>query len=239
MLRNPNHPPSAVFAPRPDGSFTRFNALTGAPMPASAADAHGLHDRDGKLHFGEMPPYEALDAAPSLFDRGASDPRPPARDQGPGGMLHPHQLQAARDLHDFAKDRLSPDDHRQFADLLLAYLHHLAGGAAGEGEDQPLGGGMEISETHENPHQRPHSMTTDSARALRDREAFAKDWPQIAAIGRDTYGLPCPMRPKLPVHDQRLALDARERAGGGSLAEESDPTLRDAIAGAHRIGRAY
>ena len=161
MLRNPNHPPSAVFAPRPDGSFTRFNALTGAPMPATPPTRTGCMTATESCISARC--RRTRRSTPRRrFSTVARQTRGRRRAIKAQVMLHPHQeLQAARDLHDFAKDRLfarrSPPVRRSAS----RHCHHLAGGAAGEGEDQPLGGGMEISETHENPHQRPHSMTTE------------------------------------------------------------------------------
>jgi hypothetical protein len=66
MLRNPNNPENAVFAPRPDGGFTRFNADTGRPWNAGPGDQHGLFDRNGALHFGKLPSTMALDSATGL-----------------------------------------------------------------------------------------------------------------------------------------------------------------------------
>lgn len=96
----------------------------------------------------------------------------------------------------FLRDKLNPDDHAAFVDL----LHQLCGG---EGEDQMTGGPAPFNGAPERgggkvrlPGQPgPDGMirdlppAMDSARALRAREEFARDWPQVAKIPVDTMGI--------------------------------------------------
>lgn len=235
MLQNRNHGEHAVFVPTRGGNFARYNSETGQPWPVGPGDAHGLHDRDGRMHYGPLPAGMALDAMPSLWDK-TSD----ARDQGNGGgALGASQLKAARDLHGFMKTRLSPEDHGQFSDLMLQYLHRLAGGEANaEGEDQTTGSGPPAfpggptpgGVIGADPHERPR-MASDSALA------FDAEFPNVRRLAQsdDHYGVQAE-----PTRKQRqavaLALDA---ASGGRQPEETNPDLRDALASVARIGRCY
>ncbi len=236
---------NAVFIPTSGGNFARFNALSGRPMPAGPQDSHGLFDAGGgRIGYGELPAGMANDAAPTF------QPAPPSRPTsaagtGAGMTLGASQLKAARDLHDFAKSRLSPEDHGLFSNLLLQYLHRCAGGEAdaqGEGDDQNAGGGPPAfpggpspgGVIGADPHERPH-MAADSAQALRARQEFERDFPEAAKISIDTMGIQAePTRKRR--RDVALALDA---ASAGRQPEETNADLRDAIAGAARIGRAY
>jgi hypothetical protein len=62
-LENRNHG-NAVFIPTVGGNFKRFHAMSGTPMPAGPQDAHGLFDAGGgNIGFGKLPAAMALDAA--------------------------------------------------------------------------------------------------------------------------------------------------------------------------------
>ncbi len=145
MLKNPNNAANAVFVPTTNGAFARYNALTGAPMPAAAADEFGLFDRDGKMHFGRLPASMATDAMPNLFDRGASDPRPPtsgavmgSRDQGAGGTISREQAAAIHDAcHHAGCDEVTME---HLGKALSAIV-----GPAAPAKDQNGGGGQKIS----------------------------------------------------------------------------------------------
>jgi hypothetical protein len=121
MLKNPNNGPNAVFVPRPDGSFRRFDGTTGRPMDHQKNGApNGLYDQNGKLFFGAMPPDLVCDAMPSLWDKTA-DPKPPgSRDQDTGGSQKISRSSAQK-AWAFAKDRLSPED----LEKLIEYLNGL------------------------------------------------------------------------------------------------------------------
>lgn len=73
MLKNPNHPEGALFAPMANGSFRRYSGLTGKPLDFHPdREAGGLFDLNGQLAFGQMPRGEAHDAMPELWDKSAT-----------------------------------------------------------------------------------------------------------------------------------------------------------------------
>jgi hypothetical protein len=123
------------------------------------------------------------------------------------------------------KDKLNPEDLNKFVEMLRAMVDPDADeGQQGQTGDQPPpfkgmpkpGGGL----------------VGDAARS------FDAEFPGVRrlAASDDHYGVPCPMRPKGSVHQQRLALDARERADGASGYLGGDKELDESV---RRIGRCY
>jgi hypothetical protein len=142
MLKNPNIGPNAVFVPTRNGAFRRFNAATGKPMDAGPGDAHGLFDRDGKIHFGELPAAMAQDQMPDFrpdapAKAAAVGARREQMDQSDDGPL---TKEHAAQLSDLAfKAGASEDDLRTFQRVLA----QLCGGGddptSGAATDQKSG----------------------------------------------------------------------------------------------------
>ncbi|MGA3064665.1 MAG: hypothetical protein ABSD90_15840 [Methylocystis sp.] len=79
MLQNRNHPECAVFVPTGDqGLFRRYNGLTGTPVDAGPADAHGLFDQGGRMYAGRLPAEMALDAMPPGLNPSSAFARQPS-----------------------------------------------------------------------------------------------------------------------------------------------------------------
>jgi hypothetical protein len=219
MLRNPNHPPSAVFVPRPDGSFRRFNATSGKPMDHQKTGApNGLFDQNGKLYFGKMPPDMACDAMPSPATTGhgpeSPDPEFAYAKHAKGGMLDPSLANAggqkisvdkANRIWALAKDKISPAELDQLVEMLRPLVDPNLEDEGEQAQDQP-------PDFVGKP--RPGgTMATDSALA-----SFNAEYPEISRISRDTYGMPVPKSRYLKAATAaRLALD--ERTGGESALE--------------------
>lgn len=109
---------------------------------------------------------------------------------GGGGITAKQAVQAIR----FLRGKLSPQDHEDFVDLLEKLLD---GGGEGEGQDEPT--------------RLPAPVNGDE----KARAAFNAAWPEVAAIGRDTTGMPVP--PSREQRQARLALDGAQRANGSSF----------------------
>ena len=248
MLQNRAHGENAVFVPKADGSgFDRFHALSGRVMPVGPQDSHGLFSEDGRMYHGSLPREMALDSAEGLRPNSAGyqgpsstsafQPAPQLRptsasrmgesaDQGNGGG-GPQKISraAAHAIWSLAKDKISAAE----LDQLTAMLRSMVDPSL---PDE----GMEISDTHPNPHQRPH-MAADAA--LRDaRREYGLD-----RIGHcPPYGESVPKSKylreaeRLRRDNPSLALDART---GGAGAEETNADLREALANMAKIGRAY
>jgi hypothetical protein len=232
MLKNPNNGPNAVFVPRPDGSFRRFDATTGRPMDHQKNGApNGLYDQNGKLFFGAMPPDLACDAMPSLWDKTA-DPKPPgSRDQDTGGSQKISRSSAQK-AWAFAKDRLSPED----LEKLIEYLNGLVDpDLPDDAEDEsgpvqfagvPKPGGSMVSS--DPSHQPDPAYAADAA--LR----FDAEFPGVRRLANsDThYGEPVP--PTRKDRQARLALDSASRgqeSASDAFAREWPEIMK--------IGRAY
>lgn len=147
-LENRNNAPNAVFVPTSGGLFRRFNSMTGRPMDAGPADAHGLFDRDGKMAYGRLPGGMALDAAPTF--QPAPDPKPPtsgavagSRDQGAGGTITREQAAA---IHDMAHHAGCDETTMDGLGRALAAITGTAPAAKDQnGGNGGAGGGQKIS----------------------------------------------------------------------------------------------
>jgi hypothetical protein len=250
MLTNPNNAPNAVFVPTAGGYFRRFNANTGRPMDAGPGDEHGLFDSGGRLHYGKLPSTMALDSANGLDPSSAGfrtpnststfSPAPPlppksgaltgrpgetTADQGGGGQKISRSR--AHKIWSMAKDKLSPSDLDQLTKMLKGIVDWSLPDEdeQGQAQDQP----PDQPPSFAGQHLRGGGMVGDAALA-----AFNREWPQVAAIGRDNMGLPVPKtRYQREAEKARLALD--ERAGGESALEQFQrewPSIA-------RIGRCY
>ena len=290
-LENRNNAPNAVFVPTSGGLFRRFNSMTGRPMDAGPADAHGLHDRDGRMHFGPLPAGMALDAMPSFYDQ-TRDPKPPtsgavmgSRGPGAGGAITREQAAAIHDachhagcdevtmehlgkalsaivgpapaardqngngggggqkmshgaakrFYDAISPKLSPADCQTLIQKLMAMvdpsLPDEDEGEGGQTGDQPppFKGMPQVG----------GKLTGDAALA-----AYQEPNPDLAAalssVARirpdDHYGEAAPPSRYLrEARQARMALDERQRGGGGSSLEDFARDWPEVA----RIGRAY
>jgi hypothetical protein len=145
---------------------------------------------------------------------------PVAADKG-GGKI---SVDKANRAWKVARDAgLNPQDLADFVELLRPFVDPSLEDEDETAQDQPAFKGMP----------KPGGQVVgDAARS------FDAEFPNVRRLAAsDThFGDPCPMRPKGSVHQQRLALDARERADGASGYLGGDAELDASV---RRIGRCY
>jgi hypothetical protein len=145
MLKNPSNE-NAVFVARPDGGFSRFNALNGRPMPAAHSSEPVLYDAGGgKIGFGRFSPTMAQDQMPANLS--SMPPIDPSKAQAIGArrqsqdQSEPQALskEHAAALHDLAVKANVPESDYQAFSRVLALLS--GGGEAGGAADRGGGSG--------------------------------------------------------------------------------------------------
>ena len=142
----------------------------------------------------------------------ARDRRKMTRDQG-------------EQVAELLKNKLSPEDHAQAVAILKKMIDE---GEAGEGE------------AHDEPPPFQGRPTPGGKMVGDARRQFEKQWPEIAAIGRDATGIQMAPRlaPRPAPRSTPLATDAGTRGAGGASVE-INPDIDAALASIAKIGRAF
>jgi hypothetical protein len=217
----PNNFQPAPELPRISAAGTRTrDQESGNGSTISKELASKIHDMAHRAGVSEP---DMLGLGNALARITGTDPAA-ARDRGNGKISR----DTARRAYDIASPKLSPVDREKLVQILSAMIDESL-------EDEGQGGQTGDQPPAFKGAPRPGGGMAGDAALAAFRAEYGLD--RIKLDGG--YGTPCPMRPKGSVHDQRLALDARQRAAGGNSGVESNPDLAAALAGMARIGRAY